>query len=856
MAQPLSLTTLLPALRAITSIQKGDEPRQWIIVVNRTKLQAMKSSQESLVSLLQALNITITDQERGRLVLTLPTGDHFDDYIRTQRDELLEEFKPRFLTKEEIEDIVQSIPRVYSPFEDVAQQVREEILDRVRDQLSEAKYSPLAFPDLKAAIIERFERARVEAGETVGLTVAEALSALTQAALNAFHSTGSKTSIAAGIEMLQDLLAVRTERNFEACNIHFWDKNLTFEQVFNKRTELVEVTVGDVVEDFRNDAPNNFDTYWWVELYPQLTGKPLPKTSSVLQLILKKNVIFSHNITMEEIVRAIESYNTYSIITVIPGPLEEGLIFIYPDEELAIEPFQKKKVNITENVAETFINEILLPNLSKLPIKGLPKIKAITPVSSLTWSIVEEELPAASPQEIEEITDPRQRDEATRSWFLVLSSFRMIREGITVDKLVHLLEILGFIILDIQETLLIVISPTQAKPASIVATRIAESDQINEERREERIKAQQRRRKARLEGTELPNVPPVVVDIHHQIQTASRYVYATSEGSNLIALFGRSDIDTRRTVCNNPNVILRLLGIEAARNLLIQEFIFILENASLDLDPRHIILLVDFMTNRGVLLPISFWGVVRQNPGPLTVASFGKPLNIYRTAAGFGQSEKIRTAASSIYVGQKASIGSGYVDLRIDEEKIRRFQQELAQEEKTAQPEISASDLENAIQQIDTITFGATTAPAGGRNALARLATLQIEPPVLPTTLGEGTISPPVELTQSAPLVSKLFQKTMDATQITTTLPVEDTIITTTEQPSPNTPIALPSRPTVRLPVRRAAPIMTKATTPAPLPTKAAVIPRATISRPTPVTTTTTTPVVRPTIPRAKIIRK
>ena len=813
MEPSLNLTTLLPALRAVATINPGPDNRTWIITINRGRFQALKITQEGLTALLRGLGTEIVTEERDRLTIRIPSDQPFEEFIISRRNELLALYRPRSLTADEIEDLVNAIPRVFSPIAEIGEHARQEIMQRVREQLAEIKITPLGFDDLKDAIVYRFERARVEPGETVGLTVAEALSALTQAALNAFHQSGQRSNVSAGIEMLQDLLAARVERKVEQANVHFWNKDLTFEEVLAKRAELVEVTVGGrregnghvqgILIDYIIDSPENFEPYWWVALYPQLTGRDLPHTTAVVRLELNKTAMYAHNITMEDVARAIETFNTPNIVVVVPGPADSGLMFVYPDEELVIDPLKKKKIPIAENVAETFLNEIFLPTLNRILIKGIPGIRGISPISTTTWGVVDDEIKAATPELLEELlrelTDPIDRQRAERSWILHLSRFVMGREGIIGDKLVTLLSALGFEILEIQDTYITVVAPNDQRPSEYVNQQVSQADQTVNQRRKERLTTQRKRHRARQTGQPLPEVPEEVIDEQTAISRASKYLYAQTQGSNLTALFARPDVDTRRTTSNNPHTILRLIGVEAARNLLISEFIYILETSGLELDPRHIILLTDFMTNRGVLLPISFWGMVRSNPGPLTVASMGKAVNIFRTGAAFGQTERIRTTASAMYVGQRGQFGSGYVDLRIDEAKIRAFEEEMARREAEGVTGIDAQDLENAIDQLDYVTFGAEQ-ELQEADPLAELAALTIDEPVRQTEVGKGTIPRPLEVAKTAAIVSPMVQRTIEGIQVTGTMPTPETTLTITEEPAPE---VVPKRRTIPKPVAR-----------------------------------------------------
>ncbi len=766
----LDLVTLLPALKAISTIEKGQEPRTWTIKINQGRFKSLRITQEGIEQILKGLGAEAVPLEKDVILVTLPTTTTLEEFIESKRKDLFISFTPRSLTKEEIDDFLKSVPRVFSVIADVGERARQDILDQLRTQLEEIKITPLGFADLKEAINYRFEKARIEPGEAVGLSVAEALSALTQAALNAFHQSGSRFNVSAGIEMLQDLLSARKERKQEICNVHFWNKDMTFEDVFNKRIEIASITVGDLVLDYTIDVPANFDMPWWVDFYTSLTGKELPVADTIIELKISKSMMVAHAITMEDLTRVIENHNVPEVIRVVAGPIESGLIYVFPDQSRVAAPLQKMKIPIAENITETFLTEIFLPQLPRINVKGIPDIKSIFPTASTTWAIVEDYYKAEASKE------------PVTSWVLVLSKFIMTREGTNIDKLITLLRELNFEVVSISpdQKIIGIVTPEPIQDLTkYVLGRINEADKEMANRRKERLRVQRERTKARRAGTPLPPLPIEVDDVFSRISRASKYYYGTTNGNNLVALFARADVDTKKTISNNPNTVLQLLGVEAARNLLIQEFILILEGASLELDPRHIILLSDFMTNRGNILPISYWGMIRQSPGPLTTASFGTAISVFKTAAAFGQKEPIRTVASGMYVGQKGQFGSGYVDLKLDEEKIKAFEEEMEKKK-----QLDVKDIENAITELDKVTFGAEN-DGLQLDPLSELATLTAPPPIQPTQVGNASISPPLEIAKAAPIISPLIEENLPALQSTGTLPTQDTTVTVTKQVPP-----------------------------------------------------------------------
>lgn len=740
----MSSFTSLPILRSIIDVEAKEE--MWILHLDINRMRESNTTLDSFIQFLERVGFQVISSKPREIIVAAPVDvittplDALDEYISSVLGEYLRSYQPRKLTEAELEEIIASLPRVFSPVPEVAEHARREIQARVKEQLREIEITPLGLADLKNAIIKQFEKGRVEPGSTVGLSVAEALSALTQAALNAFHQSGSRSNVATGVDMLQDLLNVRQERETESCTIHFKDKNLGFNEIFEKRKEIVAVTIGSLIVDYTLEVPQYFDEKWWVANWPLLSGQELPAASKILELQVNVPRMVAYDITMSDIAQAIESHNDPNIITCICGPINEGLIYIYPNEEEIISTMSDK-IPTFGNAVDIFFSETFLYSLDSVVIKGIPGINYMTPISTLTWLIV---------------ADEKQYDD---TWVLYLSRYAIAKEGIPPEKLVILLQLLNYEIVEVGELTITIRSPLHVDnpPSEYVSSSINAADQVEDERRRRRIEA----RKERLLTRQSEEVV-TILDRDTQISKAGHYYYASTEGSNLSALFARRDVDGTTTSCNNPNVILRLLGIEATRNLLIQEFTFILENASLQLDPRHLILLADFMTNRGSLLPISFWGIVRQNPGPLTVSSMGRSLDIFRTAAAFGEEEEIKTISSSVFVNRRAKIGSGYVDLKIDEQKLADFEKKKSG--------VSAQSVESAIQELDNLSFGIREETGISISAMDELLAMTASSPIEETQKGTGERAP-VPAPTPAPVISKLIIPQLDRVVETKTIP-------------------------------------------------------------------------------------
>ena len=130
--------------------------------------------------------------------------------------------------------------------------------------------------------------------------------------------------------------------------------------------------------------------------------------------------------------------------------------------------------------------------------------------------------------------------------------------------------------------------------------------------------------------------------IKNELLKASSMVYADTDGTNLRDILGRDDVDPTRTISNDVHEIKSVLGIEAARNFLISEINSVIAHEGTYINPRHIILLVDFMTSLGDVYGVTFSGVSRQPIGPLAKASFERAMDTFKEASLFGTMETIQ----------------------------------------------------------------------------------------------------------------------------------------------------------------------------------------------------------------------
>ena len=150
------------------------------------------------------------------------------------------------------------------------------------------------------------------------------------------------------------------------------------------------------------------------------------------------------------------------------------------------------------------------------------------------------------------------------------------------------------------------------------------------------------------------------------------YVIYT-EGSNFKEVLKLEGVDTTRTITNDIQAIYEVLGIEAARNAIINEAYNTLQEQGLNVDIRHIMLVADLMTSNGTIRPIGRQGVSGEKSSVIARAAFEITVDHLLGASRRGESDELKGVAENIIVGQPIKLGTGSVELAIDVKKLSKM---------------------------------------------------------------------------------------------------------------------------------------------------------------------------------------
>jgi len=172
--------------------------------------------------------------------------------------------------------------------------------------------------------------------------------------------------------------------------------------------------------------------------------------------------------------------------------------------------------------------------------------------------------------------------------------------------------------------------------------------------------------KAQIDG--IKSIEEVIV-----VKEGEDWIIQTS-GTNLKKVLRLPEVDINRTTTNDISQVYEVLGIEAARNAIVQETRATLDEQGLDIDNRHILLLADTMTVDGEVKPIGRYGISGGKASVLARANFEETKKHIMNASFYGESDDFKGVVENVLIGGIVPIGTGMVKLGVDVEKMKASQ--------------------------------------------------------------------------------------------------------------------------------------------------------------------------------------
>ena len=141
-------------------------------------------------------------------------------------------------------------------------------------------------------------------------------------------------------------------------------------------------------------------------------------------------------------------------------------------------------------------------------------------------------------------------------------------------------------------------------------------------------------------------------------------------GTNLMDLFMLDFIDYTRTYSNDIREMHNILGIEAARQNILNEFIEVMEASDAYVNYHHLSILCDRMTVKADLVPMFRSGIISDDIGPISKGTYEMHTEMFLDASRHGEFDQMRGVSANVMCGQPGYYGTNAFGLLLDMKAI------------------------------------------------------------------------------------------------------------------------------------------------------------------------------------------
>ena len=162
--------------------------------------------------------------------------------------------------------------------------------------------------------------------------------------------------------------------------------------------------------------------------------------------------------------------------------------------------------------------------------------------------------------------------------------------------------------------------------------------------------------KEKIRGVRMHGIKGIIQVL--PVKRGDEYIVLTA-GTNLKDVLKMKEVDGGRTMTNDIQEVLAVLGIEAARQAIIEEVYKVIEAQGLNIDMRHVMLVSDTMCADGKVKGVTRYGVVREKTSVLARASFETPIKHIIDAALIGEVDNLTSVVENVMINQPVPLGTG-----------------------------------------------------------------------------------------------------------------------------------------------------------------------------------------------------
>jgi len=144
-------------------------------------------------------------------------------------------------------------------------------------------------------------------------------------------------------------------------------------------------------------------------------------------------------------------------------------------------------------------------------------------------------------------------------------------------------------------------------------------------------------------------------------------------GTNLLDVLALDYIDATRLYSNDIREMFDVFGIEAARQMIYNEMVDVMDFSGVYINYHHLSLLCDRMTCNQNMVPIFRSGLLNDNVGPVAKATFEVHTEVFLQAARHGDFDHMRGVSANVMCGQTGNYGTHSFQLALDMEEMEQL---------------------------------------------------------------------------------------------------------------------------------------------------------------------------------------
>jgi DNA-directed RNA polymerase II subunit RPB1 len=155
-----------------------------------------------------------------------------------------------------------------------------------------------------------------------------------------------------------------------------------------------------------------------------------------------------------------------------------------------------------------------------------------------------------------------------------------------------------------------------------------------------------------------------------------------TKGTNLMEVLSFDFIDNERTFSNDIKEVFKVLGIEAARQVLYNELVEVMDFSGVYINYHHLSILCDRMTCNQNMVAIFRSGILNDNIGPLSKSTFEVHTEVLLDASRHADFDHMRGVSGNVMMGQLGTYGTGMFNVVLDIDALKNVEDISAKKRK------------------------------------------------------------------------------------------------------------------------------------------------------------------------------